>query len=226
MRSEIIKPGLNEKTWLCIKWKSVVYIPRFSPQSGQWVHFFGEGGEGGSEILIRSARWSDPISDLPLSDLPLSDLPLSDLPLSDLPLSDHMRIQNSKFKLSDPVVRSSSKFMYRAFRTWRIDCECSRSPVTTPSYCSSIRMAIHAHVFSKFIKESPPSGFEPQTFQLTAEYANQYAAEACYGKFQKMYHSYTANDVMLFLVWYTPDNKGNDDDEFSHFLLAIKFMNY
>ena len=164
----------------------------------------------------------------------------------------YMWIQISKtctceFKFSDPIVRSSSKFMYRAFRTWRIDCEYSRLPVTTPSYCSSIRILTHVHVFSKslfplsnliqnwltghfahgesiastrehmwpllrivltfeylhmymfFIKESPPSEFEPLTFQLAAECTT----EACYGKFQKMYHSYTTNDVMLFLVWRT-----------------------
>ena len=158
-----------------------------------------------------------------------------------------MWIQNSKFKFSDPVVRSSSKFMYRLFRTWRIDCDHSRLPVTTPSYCSSIRILTHVHVssisvillsdrvqnsctgyfahdesiattldclwpllpivlafeYSKFIKESPLSGFEPLIFQLTAERANHYATEACDGKFQKMYHSYTENDIMLFLVWRT-----------------------
>ena len=72
-----------------------------------------------------------------------------------------------EFKLSDPVVRSSSKFMYRAFRTWRIDCEYSRLPVTTPSYCSSIRILIHVHV-------SPISLF-PLSDQVQNSYTGHFA---------------------------------------------------
>ena len=80
---------------------------------------------------------------------------------------DYMRIQNSKFKLSDPVVRSSSKFMYRAFRTWRIDCEYSQLPTITPSYCSSIRILTHVHVSS--------ISLFPLSYQLQNSYTGHFA---------------------------------------------------
>ena len=108
------------------------------------MHFFrgGEGGQGGYAVKRILTNYA---------------IKRNHIPRFQISRSDRMRIQISKFKLSDPVVRLTSKFMYRAFHTWRIDCEYSRSPVTTPSYCSSIRILNMCMYFRNLCSHCPIS---------------------------------------------------------------------